>query len=611
MPRSNFLATATTALAAATAPVAAETCSKFTLCVLRTQIGKTFAAIERINTEIDQDDELGRSIHYVFTMNTLFNNEQFAKRLQQIEDKCGKGSICVFASKYSGPYVHVKSRLDLLGLCFEPSTCPRVVIMCSNKTRFDDGFEFLKAIDKYSSVIHRAFGYYDELHEYLTDRLRDQIEEIHECEKVKGIVALTATPGKIFKESGFWSRIRQIYLDNLNDTNYAGCGDMTFHLVDDFFASPYVRPRPRDFDVLDEQMLGFIDHVLTKHPGILAENTRTFIPAHVRRSGHDAVRELIFARRPDAVVIVINGVEKTVRYRDPSGDEIVIPILRDGREVCDKIADILTTNKLQHRPIVFTGFLCVGMGQTLTHELIGSFTAAIFGHLDLSNDDIYQLFGRITGRIKHWSTYVKTNVYCPTIVMHRCTVMEECAKNMAHAHNGEVVDLETYMEPMYAMGEAGAATLANVRVKKTKKVPVRSTERSAASRPAVVIPLSDEGHQRAVECYRRKQELWKLIREIRPDVHEAYSGYKMGAWNANEPKNYKKWCVENLLKEGAYSTNTNIDTKDHGKDILLVYLHKKKLILQPWNGTAIVSAPAAAQGGAGARGSASAPAAVH
>ena len=88
-----------------------ESTSKFILCVLLTQLGKTFTAISKIMAEIRQDNDLGRSIHIIFTMNTLLNNKQFAKRLETIEKTYGKGSICVFSSKYDGKYKHVKNRL--------------------------------------------------------------------------------------------------------------------------------------------------------------------------------------------------------------------------------------------------------------------------------------------------------------------------------------------------------------------------------------------------------------------------------------------------------------------------------------------------------------------
>jgi len=448
-----------------------EPISKFILCVLLTQLGKTFTAISKILAEIKQDDDLGRSIHIIFTMNTLLNNKQFAKRLISIEETYGKGSICVFASKYDGKYEHVKSKLELLGLTVNEATCPRVVIMCSNTIRYDDGLEFLKVIDKNKSNIFRAFAYYDELHTYINDTLRFQIEQIHNLDIVKGITALTASPDKIWdnKGSGFWSKIKLIQLDDFSYSNYAGYKDMIFNCIDDVFANPYIRPRPFDFDEMDRQTIGFIDSVLKRFPEILEDNTRSFIPAHIRRVGHNNVRDLIFSINNSAVVIVINGFEKTLQFKDSFGNTKTLALSSVDEEVCETISRLVLQHKLQTRPIVITGLLCVGMGQTLTHKLIGSFTSAIFGHLDLTNDQIYQLFGRITGRIKDWDKYIQTQVYCPTTIMNRCIVMEECARNMACDHNGEVVTQEDYREPMTRMSEVGKSTIENIRDKKEKK----------------------------------------------------------------------------------------------------------------------------------------------
>lgn len=447
-----------------------ESTSKFVLCVLLTQLGKTFTAISKILTEIEQDDELGRSIHIIFTMNTLLNNKQFAKRLETIELTYGKGSICVFSSKYDGKYKHVKNRLELLGLCADESTCPRVVVMCSNLRRYDDGVEFLKVIDKNKINILRAFAYYDELHQYICDTLRCQIEQIHNFDIVKCITALSASPERIFQEAGFWSKIRLIQLDNFSDSNYVGYKDMIFNCIDDFFAIPYKRPRPFDFDELDRQTIGFIDHVLKKHPEILADNTRSFIPAHIRRIGHNRVRELVFSIKSNAVVVVINGFEKTLQYKDCLENTKTLALASEEEEVCETISRLVIQHKLQNRPLVITGLLCVGMGQTLTHKSLGSFTSAIFGHLDLTNDEIYQLFGRITGRMKDWGDkFIQTQVYCPTTIMNRCIVMEECARNMACDHNGEIVTKEDYIEPMNEMGEVGQSAIENIRIPKKKK----------------------------------------------------------------------------------------------------------------------------------------------
>jgi hypothetical protein len=444
-----------------------ESISKFTLCVMPTQLGKTFTAISKIFAEIYQDNELGRSIHIIFTMNTLLNNKQFAKRLETIQETYGKCSICVFTSKYNGnKYKHVKNRLELLGLCADENTCPRVVVMCSNTRRYDDGINFIKVIDKNKINILRTFAYYDELHKYINDTLRSQIEQIHKLEIVKGITALTATPDRIWQNTGYWSKIRLIYLNDFSYTNYAGYKDMIFNCVDDYFMDPYKRPHPFDFDEIDKQIVGFVDNILKKYPKILENNTRSFIPAHIRRIGHNAIRDLVFSINKNVIVVVINGVEKTLQYNDCFGNKKVLALNSEDEELCETVLRLILDNKLQNRPIVFTGLLCVGMGQTLTHKLMGSFTSAIFGHLDLTNDEIYQLFGRITGRIKDWGDkYIQTQIYCPTVIMNRCIVMEECARNMAGDHNGEIVSQEDYREPMIKMGEVGQCVIDNIRIK--------------------------------------------------------------------------------------------------------------------------------------------------
>ena len=144
-----------------------ETSNKITLCVLRTQVGKTFTTINRISTEIEQDEEQGRSIHIVYTMNTLLSNKQFSKRLDMIEDTYGNGSVCIFASKYKGRYIHVSKRLELQGLCFNKGTCPRVIVMCSNRPRYTDGFEFIKSLNNQENInIYNNCQFYIEVSYY-------------------------------------------------------------------------------------------------------------------------------------------------------------------------------------------------------------------------------------------------------------------------------------------------------------------------------------------------------------------------------------------------------------------------------------------------------------
>jgi hypothetical protein len=339
--------------------------------------------------------------------------------------------------------------------------------MCSNQKRFEDGMQFIEAINNNNTTDIRRIGvYFDEIHEYITDSLRSQIEYINNMEKVKCITALTASPDNVWQSDGFWSKLKLIKLDELSESNYVGYKDMIFNCIDDFFENPYIRPHPFNYDELDRTNIEYIKHVLHKHPEILGDDTRSFIPAHKRRSGHNSVREVVYGINPRAVVIVINGFEKTLQYHDDSGNKKTIALSAEDEEVCETISRLVLEHNLQGRPIVITGLLCVGMGQTLTHPSLGSFTSAIFGHLDLTNDEIYQLFGRITGRMKHWDKYVQTQIYCPTGIMHRCIVMEDCARNMATEYNGEVVSQEDYRGPMKRNGDVGEDAIANIRISK-------------------------------------------------------------------------------------------------------------------------------------------------
>ena len=453
-----------------------ESVCKFLLCVLLTQFGKTFTTVGRITDEIKRDEEYGRSIHLVWTMNTLLNNAQFSNRLETIEKIYGRGSVVVFASKYGGGrYKHVKNLTELQGCCLDLHTCPRVIVMCSNDIRFDDGFRFINTLNSNTTNISRVFAYYDELHKYINDKLRNQIEEIDQMDIVRGILALTATPEKILLKTGYWSNIKMITLNDFNENDYSGCGDMSFVLDDTYFPATYKRPSAFAFEQLENDVVGFIDHTLDKYPEILEDSSRVFMPAHIRRNGHRRVRQSVFNRRNNAIIVVLNGEEKNMKYmhfKDSHDVEVVLNLISFTEEVCETISRLIHENKLHGRPLVITGFLCVGMGQTLIHKSLGSFTSAIISHLDLTNDDIYQLFGRLTARSKNWGTgkYINSAVYCPTKSMYRVIAMEACARNLAKEYNGEFITEEHYLKPLASLGDIGNSVIENIRVKKEKKI---------------------------------------------------------------------------------------------------------------------------------------------
>lgn len=564
-----------------------EKTSKFSLFILRTQEGKTFTAISRIIKEIEQDEEYGRSIHVVYTMNTLLNNKQFSKRLESVEESYGKSSVIVFASKYNGKYTHVKNETELRGLCLDISTCPRIVIMCNNYVRTEDGFKFLTILDKNRLHICRSFIYIDEIHQYITDRFRSQIEQMNSFETVKGILGLSATPEKVWNSSEFWRELRilkpdrVLELNNIISPNYAGYKDMMFNCIDDYFTEPYKSSNRFDY----EHVIGFIKHVFEKYPEIIGENTRTFIPAHIKRKSHEEVREFVFSINQNCIVVVLNGFEKTLKYKDDKGHIKTLPLDSDEEEVCETISRLIIKHNLQNRPLVITGFLCVGMGQTLSHKNIGSFTSAIFGHLDLSNDDIYQLMGRIFGNMKNWDTYIQTQVYCPTTIMHRCCIMEECARQMSEEFDGEFAEKKDYTRPQYEDNDAARAAKENIR--KTKEKIIKNKAPEECSNPIIVIEnITDE--EKAL--FDKKRDSAKtvfmntIIQKYNKDAYERYHSYSKHHWNVDNEEKRKKWSIEKMLEKGAISSTTNITSNEKTDNVLMIYLYGNILILQPWSG---------------------------
>jgi len=337
--------------------------NKFILCVLKTQIGKTFTAIGRINNELEQDSELGKSIHLVFTMNTLLNGKQFSKRLESIETKYGKGSVVILASKYAGDYKHVSKREELQGLILNKKTCPRVVVMCSNHTRYSDGVDIMQVLEDNKTNIKRAFVYYDELHQYINKEVRKQIEEIHNFNITTAIYALTATPDKIWQATGFWSLLKLHYFDDYNDENYIGFADMKINTMDNYFSLPYIKPHPFDYSLKAFQAVGFAHHVLEQHPTILNNGSRVFIPGHLKRSSHLEIRDLVLKTNWQSVVIVLNGEIKKLYFKTKEHETMdAITITCEDEELSNIVYDILTKRKLIKRPIIYTGFICIGMG---------------------------------------------------------------------------------------------------------------------------------------------------------------------------------------------------------------------------------------------------------
>ncbi len=416
--------------------------SKFSLCVLMTQCGKTFVAIEDIRRKLRADADC---VSIVFTMNTLLNNEQFAKRLDPIAAEYGYDSVVILSSRYKGPYRHV-TNVEELGSCGNA----KVIIMCSHHVRYKEGHQWIKELHD-AGITRPVHVYYDELHHYIATA-KPYIEKTHVLPNVSSMMGLTATPMSILRKRGIWSTIKLVTHGALGLDTYTGIKDMNHVPIDDVFLEPYAPPAFNDYETMDDETIGFIQNVMDRYPIVFENGSRTFVPAHIRRAGHTRVRELIMEKCPTAVVVTINAVDKSIRFMEESVEQ-TISLASTQHEVCERIAAVIHEHGLENHPLFMTGFLCVGMGQTLTHKSFGTFTHAIIGHMSLNPNALYQLFGRTTGRTKSWETYTQTTLFCPTLLFNRIKVVEKCA--LETIHHADLTHA-TYEYPMQTMPEASS-----------------------------------------------------------------------------------------------------------------------------------------------------------
>jgi hypothetical protein len=400
---------------------------KINLCVLRTQEGKTFISIKDISNNISEDIEKGRSIHIVFTANTLNNNGQFASRLTSLEAMYGEGSVVICSSsKAKSNLTRVKNIVELKGKLLDSGI--KVIVMCNNKIQKNNCekiMSFFNSDD--NNKFKRVCLYYDEIHEYI-ELMRHSIEIYINYRVVYKVVMLTATPSAVFKYNHpIWSKINTYNLDDITSSNYSGFNDMDFICEDS------------DFPITE-----YATTILEKYPFILSDNKYSFIPGDVRTSTHDKITSKVFEINDQAVVISINS-KKNIIFNNGNIPIITENINGKDEELIDTIVRILDKQNLMNRPKVVTGYKCVSLGQTLINQKIGTFNYAIISHKNKDKNSLYQLYGRLTCRGKHWgSSYIKTSIYCPELSKNIFEEMENNARRIATHYNGSEISYSDY-----------------------------------------------------------------------------------------------------------------------------------------------------------------------
>lgn len=468
--------------------------AKFSLITQPTQSGKTFQTIAVMNDTIAQDAQFGRSLHMVYTINTLLNEVQFTARLRDMALRHQVKVVVISSNNQippadAGLFLHAKNYQYALALIANFPVA--VVVMCNNRNRIATQMAMMHDLDRNQTVIRRAYVYYDEIHKYIDSYrrdiqpLREQIAEICDLPVVHKVLGITATPHTVFQRGTDWEHLRQeMYVAPKTDT-YASLADSR-HTEIEFDCDEHDEADEAEgHDDHDDEgegddeagnanaAVGYARQVLRARPDLLAPGARVFMPGATKRKSHNAIRMAALRTNPRCAVVTLNGKEKTIAYLSEErvaeaeaattqGTQYnIYPRLTRTKldsadnsltEVSDVVAGLVQEQGLGDRPIVFTGLLCVSVGQTLTHRGFGTFTAMVVSPAAASKHDaVYQLMGRATGQTKGWDTYTQTEVICTPDTLKIGLAMEKAAKGMMGLTHTSV-SLEQYEAFIKAAG---------------------------------------------------------------------------------------------------------------------------------------------------------------
>jgi hypothetical protein len=102
--------------------------------------------------------------------------------------------------------------------------------------------------------------------------------------------------------------------------------------------------------------------------------------------------------------------------------------------------------------------------------------------------------------------------------------------------------------------------------------------REKGSMPIIVIELTSK----EVSQFMNKEKMLNVLRRDNEENYQKYKSYEISTWVMDTPDKCSKWRLSSMLKSNAYSTTTNIHDKE--KNIMMMYLHEHKVIINVWNG---------------------------
>ena len=105
--------------------------------------------------------------------------------------------------------------------------------------------------------------------------------------------------------------------------------------------------------------------------------------------------------------------------------------------------------------------------------------------------------------------------------------------------------------------------------------------RNPCSEPIVIIEAITDEEKR---YFNQKNVMDNIIKKYKIEVYEKYKSYEeVHCWNIDTEIKREKYGLKNMIKEGAYSSETNL-TRYKKINVLMIYLHVNTIIIGPWAG---------------------------
>lgn len=396
---------------------------KYLYAIIRKpQEGKTFICINNIKQN-------PKTIHIIFTMNTIKSNKQFFQRTSEIfGDK-----LIILNSEKSSEACHANNLMEVAINLINGTK--EILIMCCHKVRFTKSLQILIEILKRTENGKSIMIHIDEAHKYIPS-YRDTLYKINNLAIVERVYCYSATPFNIWKSDNHILYQKIYVVDilqqfNISETSkYFGVKDVELLVIENPGDKPFTQLVQIDkkipgfiiknwalknklkqdgvskdwycqthtyFDLGHEyEYLAFLKYSLEWliKKDMLSNNafSYNFFPGYTRIVTHFGIMNLILKTLTNALVIVFNGKVQSVFLYDNSTDrKLKMEVLKDKNEPSQQIQHII--NKYPNRPTFITGHLCIGMSVTLINETIGNFDNVLFSfpQYHKQHDVLYQM----------------------------------------------------------------------------------------------------------------------------------------------------------------------------------------------------------------------------